>query len=186
MCNGLRGLKWAQACIAWDCEVWCVGLGLKLMKIETRIKSRQFMHKIPELWTFIWSFCTWQNVVTVQRRVWRYQRGNQNPYIEEEQKTQWPKRKRTKEGGVYFYLLKKSLEFNRKNIVTCNGKSILLFTHIYKQNIRNCQYFDCLFTPNGAFANLIWTFRGNIDRPFDSKSTLLFTIFSDQISLQSI
>jgi hypothetical protein len=21
------------------------------------------MHKIPELWTFIWSFCTWQNVV---------------------------------------------------------------------------------------------------------------------------
>jgi hypothetical protein len=25
------------------------------------------------------------------RRVWRYQRGNQNLYIEEEQKTQWPK-----------------------------------------------------------------------------------------------
>jgi hypothetical protein len=45
------------------------------------------------LWTFIWSFCTWQNVVTVQRRVWRYQRGNQNPYIEEEQTTQWPKEK---------------------------------------------------------------------------------------------
>jgi hypothetical protein len=50
-------------------------------------------NKIPELWTFIWSFCTWQNVVTVQRRVWRYQRGNQNPYIEEEQTTQWPKEK---------------------------------------------------------------------------------------------
>jgi hypothetical protein len=25
------------------------------------------------------------------RRVWRYQRGNQNPYIEVEQTTQWPK-----------------------------------------------------------------------------------------------
>jgi hypothetical protein len=25
--------------------------------------------------------------------VWRYQRGNQNPYIEEDQKTQWPKEK---------------------------------------------------------------------------------------------
>ena len=25
------------------------------------------------------------------RRVWRYQRGNQNPYIEEEHTTQWPK-----------------------------------------------------------------------------------------------
>jgi hypothetical protein len=33
MCNGLRGLKWAQTCIAWDCEVWCVVLGLKLMKM---------------------------------------------------------------------------------------------------------------------------------------------------------
>jgi hypothetical protein len=29
------------------------------------------------------------------RRVWRYQRGNQNPYIEE-QTTQWPKEKSTK------------------------------------------------------------------------------------------
>ena len=27
------------------------------------------------------------------RRVWRYQRGNQNPHIEEEQTTQWPKEK---------------------------------------------------------------------------------------------
>ena len=27
------------------------------------------------------------------RRAWRYQRGNQNPYIEEEQTTQWPKEK---------------------------------------------------------------------------------------------
>ena len=28
-----------------------------------------------------------------KRRVWRYQSGNQNPYIDEEQTTQWPKRK---------------------------------------------------------------------------------------------
>ena len=27
-----------------------------------------------------------------KRRVRRYQRGNQNPYIEEEQTTQWPKK----------------------------------------------------------------------------------------------
>jgi hypothetical protein len=26
-------------------------------------------------------------------RVWRYQRGNQNPYIEEEQTTKWPRKK---------------------------------------------------------------------------------------------
>ena len=29
----------------------------------------------------------------ISTRVWRYQRGNQNPYIEEEQTTQWPKEK---------------------------------------------------------------------------------------------
>jgi hypothetical protein len=31
--------------------------------------------------------------MTQIRRVSRYQRGNQNPYIEEEQTTQWPKEK---------------------------------------------------------------------------------------------
>jgi len=35
--------------------------------------------------------------VSNSRRVWRYQRGNQNPYIEEEQTTQWPKEKRKKD-----------------------------------------------------------------------------------------
>ena len=36
------------------------------------------------------------------RRVWRYQRGNQNPYIEEEQTTQWPKEKvqKNKQGST--------------------------------------------------------------------------------------
>ena len=29
----------------------------------------------------------------ILRKVWRYQRDNQNPYIEEEQTTQWPKEK---------------------------------------------------------------------------------------------
>jgi len=37
-------------------------------------------------------FCSRGNVPTLFRRiVWRYQRGNQNPYIEEKQTTQWPK-----------------------------------------------------------------------------------------------
>ena len=35
----------------------------------------------------------WPQFVTDLRRVWTYQRGNQNPYIEEEQTTQWPKEK---------------------------------------------------------------------------------------------
>ena len=32
-------------------------------------------------------------MVDMLRRVWRYQRGNPNPYIKEEQTTQWPKEK---------------------------------------------------------------------------------------------
>jgi hypothetical protein len=34
-----------------------------------------------------------KNLTKALRRVWRYQRGNHNPYIEEEQTTQWPKEK---------------------------------------------------------------------------------------------
>ena len=33
MCNRLPGLKWVQTCIAWDCHVWCVVLGLKQMNM---------------------------------------------------------------------------------------------------------------------------------------------------------
>ena len=36
-------------------------------------------------------FLVWWEIVL--RRVWRYQRGNHNPYIEEEQTTKWPKEK---------------------------------------------------------------------------------------------
>jgi len=35
------------------------------------------------------------------RRVWRYQRGNQNPYIEEEQTTQWPKKSTKGQTRIY-------------------------------------------------------------------------------------
>jgi hypothetical protein len=36
---------------------------------------------------------TMDYIWNLRRRVWRYQRGNQNLYIEEEQTTQWPKEK---------------------------------------------------------------------------------------------
>jgi hypothetical protein len=39
----------------------------------------------------------WHSVGTPIRRVWRYQRGNQNPYIEEEQTTQWSREKLQKD-----------------------------------------------------------------------------------------
>jgi hypothetical protein len=57
--------------------------------------------KIPIIWcktTILKSSCSHFNMTCLDKldyiiRVWRYQRGNQNPYIEEEQKTQWPKEK---------------------------------------------------------------------------------------------
>jgi hypothetical protein len=39
--------------------------------------------------------------LAILRRVWRYQRGNQNPYIEDEQTTQWPKEKVQKDKQRY-------------------------------------------------------------------------------------
>ena len=38
---------------------------------------------------------------TKLRRIWRYQRGNQNPYNEEKQTTQWPKEKVQKDKQRY-------------------------------------------------------------------------------------
>ena len=32
-----------------------------------------------------------KKTLCILRRVWRYQKGNQNAYIEKEQTTQWPK-----------------------------------------------------------------------------------------------
>jgi hypothetical protein len=47
-------------------------------------KIKRADHILPEVY-----------VTTLRRvwRVWRYQRGSKNPYIEEEQTTQWPKEK---------------------------------------------------------------------------------------------
>ena len=41
----------------------------------------------------LFSLLIWGNFDYDVRRVWRYQRGNENPYIEEEQTTKWLKEK---------------------------------------------------------------------------------------------
>ena len=61
-------------------------------------------------WVGIWKLCLksindfdkiglkyYMKMQINQRRVWRYQRGNQNPHIEEEWTTQWPKEKGQKD-----------------------------------------------------------------------------------------
>jgi len=49
-------------------------------------------YDLPPLIRIRWeSEASW--LAKIARRIWRYQRGNQNPSIEEEQTTQWPKEK---------------------------------------------------------------------------------------------
>jgi hypothetical protein len=53
-----------------------------------------FAMKNLQIFFFLHDFAiTNQSGCICLRRVWRYQRGNQNPYIEEEQTTHWPKEK---------------------------------------------------------------------------------------------
>jgi hypothetical protein len=70
---------------------------VKLHPLDYYVKSLNKVNKtlqyemdniftIPDVqWCIIIQYIAWI--------VWRYQRGNQNPYIEEEQTTQWPKEK---------------------------------------------------------------------------------------------
>ena len=55
------------------------------------------MHAIACLGTPNMSLQDMLSMLLPIRRVWGYQRGNQNPYIEEEQTTQWSKEKVQKE-----------------------------------------------------------------------------------------
>jgi hypothetical protein len=69
----------------------------------TYATSGQDYFFFPNLTVRTMSFTNW-GLHFVQfsiRRVWRYKRGNQNPYIEEEQTTQWPKEKVQKDKQRY-------------------------------------------------------------------------------------
>jgi hypothetical protein len=50
---------------------------------------------------YIYSKICLKGHLYLARRVWRYQRGNHNPYIEEEQTTQWQKEKVHKDQQRY-------------------------------------------------------------------------------------
>ena len=82
----------------------------------------------PKMWKFqlnFWNCITWNQVdlyttcifITPHfdwktvRRVWRYQRGNQNPYIAE-QTTQWPKEKVQSKGQTTIY---KTYTYNKRS-----------------------------------------------------------------------
>ena len=51
----------------------------------------------------------------------RYQRGNQNPYIEEEQTTQWPK---DTKGAIRIHISKKNRQYNGQKIPKGQSESV--------------------------------------------------------------
>jgi hypothetical protein len=61
----------------------------KSFDVEPYVKMKKIFFRINQ--KFYWTQRYMNNPLL--RRVWRYLRGNQNPYIEDEQTTQWPKEK---------------------------------------------------------------------------------------------
>jgi hypothetical protein len=62
------------------------------------LQSSMYVYVILQFVLYLTCFCI--------RRVWRYERGNQNPYIEEEQTTQWPQEKIQKDSGIHVPLFR--------------------------------------------------------------------------------
>jgi hypothetical protein len=59
-------------------------------------------------------------------RVWRYQRGNQNPYVEEEQKTQWPTWK-------HVDINKSSMQHVAMGYLHCHWNNMIWYVYEYNK-----------------------------------------------------
>ena len=71
----------------------CEGLHQVITNMKTLIITQLYNVQQYEHTT---SIAFWRCVVELVRRVWRYQWGSQNPWLKEEQTTQWPKEKEQK------------------------------------------------------------------------------------------
>ena len=65
-------------------------LGQALKNLESK-KENYLINCLIKVCGGVQSSVFVRGIDNIIRRVWRYQRGNQNPYIEKEQTTQWPK-----------------------------------------------------------------------------------------------
>ena len=76
--------------------VLILSCGWPVYLIEPSKWFYQILEKSTNLTILGYESYTWVYKTSITgyiRRVWRYQRGNHNPYNEEEQTTQWPKEK---------------------------------------------------------------------------------------------
>ena len=129
------------------------------------------------------------------RRVWRYQRGNQNPYIEEDQTTQWPKKKYKRTNNVRStkHTHKTEDRVTRTQLKTggelrCSGRvSSSCFTSgIHRVNlVMNPVISDEwgkdreVFTTSGTY---LW-FIYDTNIPFNNKLTVILVLFLVNVHL---
>ena len=81
------------------------GISSKLGQALTNLESKKENYLINCLIKVCGGVQSSIFVRRIIRRVWRYQRGNQNPYIEKEQTTQWPKENAQKDKQRWDWLL---------------------------------------------------------------------------------
>jgi hypothetical protein len=107
-------------------------------------KHINICHCITEVWAKLLSFYTLKYFIGCMRtlltkRVWRHQRGNQNPFIKEELTTQWPKENVQKDKqrlliviySIYCLILQH---------VLCTFKNLCFASHVW-DNIK-LRYFN--------------------------------------------
>ena len=93
------------------------------------------------------------------RKIWRYQRGNQNLYIEEEQTTQWPKEKvqKGKQRSI------KHIHKTKDRVTRTPLKTGCIFNLAWsKCHVRYCHHFPVIFYTGSVvivYIHLLFTFQ---------------------------
>ena len=111
---------------------------------------------------------------TIKWRVWRYQRGNQNPYIEEEQTTQWPNEKSTKEQTTIYKTLHRK-RWERRGV---SGVRVTRSLVLYVCFVDRCLSFfcgHCVFCSSSLYG--FWL------PPFGIFKLFMFLLFLDILAV---
>jgi hypothetical protein len=71
------------------------------------------------------------------RRVWRYKWGNHNPYIEEEQTTQWPKEKAQNDKQRFTKHTHRTKDWVTRTPLKTGGELLNTFVNYFNSNRKN-------------------------------------------------
>ena len=92
--------------------------------------------------------------IYLARRVWRCKRGNQNPYIEEEQTQQWPKEKVQKDKQRSTkdtsWIAIKALRCEAVTISVLKRRSVRLNLQLFIGGLVSCLRYLCLYAYSGV------------------------------------